>query len=412
MTETNDLLEQVNIIQQKYDEIAKTTGEKFNIFSIMRAESDEVRTHSRIIAEFLNPKGIHNQGTVFLKLFFDEIPSLKDIKESFDYENAKILVEEFLGNIDTKYSKGGYIDIVIKDSKNQIVIENKIYAGDQKGQLLRYKSNYPECKLIYLTLDGKTPSKYSYKIGHEKDIKLDEIILMSYKDEIKEWIEKCINKVDSLPIIKETLVQYLYLIKKLTNQSTNKKMSTEIQNLILNNFSAAEKIVKEFDGIKYKICGSIRTNLIKELETKLSDKFQITTADSKVGDKNSKIWIEQKEYFGNSLLFGVEPFSGNGNKGTELFYGIIDLHAKNKSLFENLPEYLQTGWWREKKYFNDFENFNVDFSDANFISFLGKNKDKKDELVYALSQQIINYIQMRENDMFEFHKKINGTHNN
>ncbi|MBU2062551.1 MAG: hypothetical protein KKH44_11970, partial [Bacteroidetes bacterium] len=151
---------------------------------------------------------------------------------------------------------------------------------------------------------------------------------------------------------------------------------------------------------------------IKELETKLSDKFHITTADSKVGDKNSKIWIEQKEYFGNSLLFGIEPFSGNGNKGTELFYGIIDLNAKNKSLFENLPEYLQTGWWREKKYFNDFENFNVDFSDANFISFLGKNKNKKDELVSALSQQIINYIQMRENDMLEFHKKINGTHNN
>jgi hypothetical protein len=412
MNETNNLLEQVNITQQKYDEIAKTTGENFNVFYIMRAESDEVRTHSRIIAEFLNPKGIHNQGTFFLKLFFEEIPSLNDIKEHFDYENAKIIVEEFLGNIDTEYSKGGYIDIVIKDSKNQIVIENKIYAGDQKGQLLRYRSNYPGCKLIYLTLDGKIPSEYSYKIGHQKDLKIEEIILISYKDEIKNWIEKSIDKVHSLPIIKETLVQYLYLIKKLTNQSTNKKMSTEIQNLILNNFSAAEKIVKEFDGIKYKICGSVRTNLINVLETKLNDKFHITTADSKVGDKNSKIWIEQKEYFGNSLLFGIEPFSGNGNKGTELFFGIIDLNAKNKNLFEDLPNYLQTGWWREKIYFNDFESFKVDFSDANFISFLGKNKNKKDELVSALSQQIIDYIKIRENDMIEFHKRINGTHNN
>lgn len=69
MDKINNLLQQVSIIQKKYDEIAKITGENFNIFSIMRAENDEVRTHSRIIAEFLNPKGIHNQGSVFLKLF-------------------------------------------------------------------------------------------------------------------------------------------------------------------------------------------------------------------------------------------------------------------------------------------------------------------------------------------------------
>ena len=43
-----------NDSKKKYDEIAKITGENFNIFSIMRAESDEVRTHSRIIADFLN----------------------------------------------------------------------------------------------------------------------------------------------------------------------------------------------------------------------------------------------------------------------------------------------------------------------------------------------------------------------
>ena len=65
------LLQQVTIIRKKYDEIAKITGENFNIFSIMRAENDEVRTHSRLIAEFLNPKGIHNQGAVFIKIFFD-----------------------------------------------------------------------------------------------------------------------------------------------------------------------------------------------------------------------------------------------------------------------------------------------------------------------------------------------------
>lgn len=404
--EVNSLLQQVSIIRKKYDEIAKKTGENFNIFSIMRAENDEVRTHSRIIAEFLNPKGKHSQGSVFLKLFFEEIELLNDLQRTFDFDNAKVLIEEHIGAINNDFSEGGFIDIVIKDSKNQIVIENKIYAGDQKGQLLRYKNCYPDCKLIYLTLDGKKPSYFSYTLGNSKDINLEEIILTSYKDNIKNWIEKCIEKTDSLPLIRETLNQYLYLIKKLTNQTTNKKMSTEIQHLILDNYSEAEQIVKNFDAVRYKILGSIRGNIIKELESNLNNKYTITKQRSKVGDKNSKIWIELKQYMGNSLLFGIEPFSGNGNRSKELFYGIIDLEAKNRNVFEKYEEFQMSGWWREIKYFQDFENFKVDFSDANFISYLGKNKNKKHELVSVLSQQIIKYIESREDDLIKIHKEI------
>jgi hypothetical protein len=407
MDKINNLLQQVTIIQKKYDEIAKITGENFNIFSIMRAESDEVRTHSRIIAEFLNPKGKHSQGSVFLKLFFDEIESLAVLKDSFDFENAQVLVEEHVGTIDEYYSEGGFIDIVIKDCKYQVVIENKINAGDQKGQLLRYKKRYPDCVLIYLTLNGKEPTSFSYKIGNDKDLKLEDIILMSYKENIKNWIENSLEKTYSLPIIRETLVQYLHLIKKLTNQSTNKKMSTEIQDLILANFSAAEQIVKNFDNVKYKICGSIRADIMNKLKEKLTDKYDISDKESKAGDKNSKIWLEPKEYMGNFLVFGIEPFSGNGGNGSELFYGVLDLHAKNKDLFAKFPEFSQNGWWREMRYFQDFENFKVDFSDSNFISFLGKNKDKKDELVTVLSQEIIDYIESRENILIEIHKVIN-----
>lgn len=406
MEKIKNLLQQVSVIQKKYDEIAKITGENFNIFSIMRAESDEVRTHSRIIADFLNPKGLHSQGSIYLKLFFEEVQALNEIKENFDFENAKVLVEEHTGRIDGEYSEGGFIDIVIKDSKNQVVIENKIYAGDQKGQLFRYKKKYPMCTLIYLTLKGKQPSEFSYKINNGQELSLKDIILVSYKDNIKNWLGNCLEKTHSLPIIRETLVQYLYLVKKLTNQSTNKKMSNEIQNIILNNFLTAEQIVKEFDSVKYKIFSSIREGIIDKLKTKLIYKYDISDKESKIGDKNSKIWIESKEYIGNSLLFAIEPFSGNGGIGTELFCGIIDLHNKNKDLFVKIPEFNQNGWWRDVKYFEDFENFKIDFSDSTFIDFLGKNKDKKEELVKVLSQQIMNYIELRENVLFEIYKEI------
>ena len=261
MNKINNLLQQVSIIQRKYDEIAKITGENFNIFSIMRAESDEVRTHSRIIAEFLNPKGIHNQGSVFLKLFFKEIESLSDIQEDFNYDNAQVLVEEHTGTIDKDYSEGGFIDIVIKDSKNQVVIENKINAADQKGQLLRYKKKYNNCKLIYLTLNGKKPSEFSYKMENGQELILEDIILLSYGNVIKNWIEKCLEKTYSLPIIRETLVQYLHLIKKLTNQSTNNKMSDEIVAKMEQNISESFEIANNIRALKRKIFYNFIENL-------------------------------------------------------------------------------------------------------------------------------------------------------
>ncbi|RTY95728.1 hypothetical protein EKL98_16770, partial [Flavobacterium bomense] len=192
----------------------------------------------------------------------------------------------------------------------------------------------------------------------------------------------------------------------LNNSLQLQEMSNEIQNIILNNFLSAEQIVKEFDSVKYKICGSIREGIIDKLKIKLIDKYDISDKESKIGDKNSKIWIESKEYIGNSLLFAVEPFSGNGGIGTELFCGIIDLQNKNKDLFVKIPEFNQNGWWRDVKFFQDFENFKIDFSDSNFIGFLGKNKDKKEELVQALSQQIIEYIESREKVLFEIYKEI------
>ena len=70
-----NLLSQVSSITQKYDEIAYATGEKFNIFSVLKLETDEVRLHSRLIGELLNPRGNHGQEELFLKLFIKSIDS-------------------------------------------------------------------------------------------------------------------------------------------------------------------------------------------------------------------------------------------------------------------------------------------------------------------------------------------------
>lgn len=77
MRNITSLFKHLSNINRAYEIVKKSSNEDFNIFSILRMETDEVNTHSRFIAELLNPKGIHFQGEVFLELFIKYFNYLK-----------------------------------------------------------------------------------------------------------------------------------------------------------------------------------------------------------------------------------------------------------------------------------------------------------------------------------------------
>ncbi len=204
------LLNDINIILQKEKvkkEESRKRGERFNMFELLGIAHYEV-THSKIIAGFLNPQGSHGQGDLFLRLFLQTIENKDEI--NIDTSNA---------NVHTEYDTGnGRIDILIEDhaARHGIIIENKVYAGDQPEQLIRYnsfsekkyeKENYT---IYYLTLYGYEASNNSAKGVTYKCI--------SYSEHIIKWLHKCIHESATMPLVRETLVQYLNHIKQLTNQ--------------------------------------------------------------------------------------------------------------------------------------------------------------------------------------------------
>ena len=201
-----DLFNQVSLllrqIETKHLE-AMERGERFNMFAVCGVNHYE-NTHSRIIASLLDPSGSHGQKDKYLKLLLQVI-GMNDI---IDTKNAKVKTEHPTGN--------GRIDILIEDDKHHaIIIENKIYAQDQSEQLKRYdefaskayKGNY---KILYLTLFGKEASSQSGKnVSYAR---------VSYESDIIDWLGLCIEKSATLPLIRETLIQYRNHIKALTNQ--------------------------------------------------------------------------------------------------------------------------------------------------------------------------------------------------
>ena len=263
----NNLLNQVSIIKKKYDDLAEYTGENYNVFNVLGIYNDEL-SHSKIIGDLLNVKGSHGQKDTFLELFLNEINVFNENTEqhkvlhNFKTENSSTHIEKYIGKVEFSNCVGGRIDILINDGSNNIIIENKIWAGDQYLQLVRYNNQDKKAPIIYLTLEGKEPSidSISDKNDENRLTLGKDFVCISYRTNIVNWLENCIKEMANKPIIRESLNQYLVLVKQLTNQSKNNYMN-EIVNSILcndNNFQSAKLILKSLN--------SIENMLIKKLD--------------------------------------------------------------------------------------------------------------------------------------------------
>ena len=269
------LLRHVGLIRKKYEDFAEITGENFNVFDILKVSTNEM-SHSSFVCFLLDAKAKHGQKDLFLKLFIERIKKksfdnkIKEALIQFDTKNSHAITEKSIGYKSDDVSNGGRIDIIINDGKNNIIIENKIYAVDQEKQMIRYHNYDPNAPLIYLSLGEENPSDDS--ITHDdKKLKLNrDFISISYKSDIKNWIEECIKIVYDKPLIRETLRQYVYLINELTNQSKNNKMSEEIVEIMKKNINESLIIYNNIDKLKFDLLNQFGFKLVELLKNKFA----------------------------------------------------------------------------------------------------------------------------------------------
>lgn len=277
MENINKLLQDVNVILQKEKvrkEESRKRGERFNMFEMLGVAHYEV-THSKIIASFLNPQGSHGQGDLFLRLFLQTIENNDEI--NIDTSNAKVY---------TEYGKGvdGRLDIFIEIGSHSIIIENKIYARDQSEQLIRYEkfasNNSDQYTIYYLTLYGHDASENSADGVDYKCI--------SYSKHIISWLQRCICESATMPLIRETLVQYLNHIKQLTNQDMDSLNEKELMDIFSSeeNMEIAVKIkgfVDNANTVKKMYFESLK-NDIEKLKNQYTNLDYISFPESKKYD--------------------------------------------------------------------------------------------------------------------------------
>lgn len=230
MEELFKQVEQIVRQVQETNEESRKRGEQFNIFGVCGVNHYE-NTHSRIIAELLNPQGSHGQGSIFLDAFLASLNT--DINFLLD-RGARVFTEYT--------TTEGRIDILITNPHGQsIIIENKIYAQDQPEQLKRY-NDYAYTKygmgnyvILYLTLMGDEASEQS-----SEGVRYTPL---SYASNIVEWLEDCIHISTRLPIIRETLIQYQNHILGLTNQTMDRTGQEKLFATMMKHAEETEAII-------------------------------------------------------------------------------------------------------------------------------------------------------------------------
>jgi hypothetical protein len=385
-----ELLNKTKPLLQKRNQEINESGEGFNIFSILGVAHYENTTHSAFLAELLNPAGSHGRGTLFLRLFLSTLSNTK-----LDPNTTQVKLEHHIGakNADS----GGRVDIYLYDNRgNSICIENKIYAADQENQILRYyKYNKSKNQVYYLTLNGDEASGYS------KGILIENVdyFPIAYKTEIIEWLFACKKEVEQTPIIRESINQYIILIKKLTN-TVDMEKDKELIALMLNHFEESEFIATEFTKYRNNTLEAFRQEVYKQLKASLPNSYEVELANN-TSKTFSNIWIKLKNHTKEQLYFGIEGFNA------KLFIGIRD-DGNKKLNYGNQPDNMPNGTMWTNLMFLEFENKPIDFNSKECFNGIAQNEEYKIALLNSITTFVVKYVEVQNERLNEFLNKSKG----
>jgi len=261
------------ILDEDFTSLQNLVNEEVNLMDILRVSHKELQ-HSNFLAWFFNPIESHNLSDFalkeFIKIYFKE-----NQFQNLGNETGLSVFDFVQLDFDDLEIRREYknIDLIFLSRQNEfcIVIENKIYSPEKKGQLEKYRklieSEYPDFKhkiYIYLSLYDQQISEseqdYYVQLNYEHIIKLIEQVISSQRlkladktrfvfEQYLQTLKSMLNKNEEI----EKVAQQLYkkyksafdLVFKYSVSTDTSEIWNKIQNLI-----SAEKSIRPFKSSK------------------------------------------------------------------------------------------------------------------------------------------------------------------
>ncbi len=229
------------ILDEDFTSLQNLAGDEANLMEILGVSKRELQ-HSNFLSWLFNPHESHNLGDFavreFIKLYFRE-NQFADLGLQ-----TKLSVFDFVYlDFDDLEIRREYknIDLILLSKKNEfcIVIENKIYSGEGKGQLKKYRElieqEYPTFRhKIYIFL-----SLFEQNIT---EAERDFYVRLDYRHIVK-LIEQVIRQKSLKDKGRFVFEQYLQTLKSMLNQ--NKEIE-EIAQRLYKKYKSAFDLVFQY----------------------------------------------------------------------------------------------------------------------------------------------------------------------
>lgn len=325
-------------------------------FNVLRyARTDEMGL-SQILADLLDPTGLHGQGSRFLECFLKRYWSERASSSSA----AKVRTEVTTDRIAKRQRR---IDIVVDLGDCVLGIENKPWAADQQAQIADY--------LEHLKKDGR-PFKLLYLVGHEGRLPAEESITAeAFQDRAKEkslgvidysrlreWLRDCLGCCES-----ERVSMFLRdLDRFIASRFSHEAVDFESQMIV----EAATSSARGIDAaaqLNAPIAWHLRVLLLEQLECQLRSRFETAAIDAAVSDwslhipmalsnKYATIEIARRQDSALKLALTFESAACG-----DCFFGVGRRCVEDDSYDKRLHESLDLefgvgrrtawwGWWR------------------------------------------------------------------
>lgn len=367
-----------------YDKHGAGRQEPFNVFSVLRSESDEVNLHSRFLHALLNYRKPGEEARANLTDFLQHV----GVK---DFEPSGVQVERERDNI----------DILITNGVGQaVVIENKIEAWDQSEQLQKYYRKLKEhgyCKihLLYLTLDGRRPSEKSVGALDPKHI-----TRVSYDKPLLDWLQGCQQRAYDEPALRESIAQYVQLVRKLTRTDSQEAYMKDLTELCLQDNNLVLVYGLNEAMLRARVC--LLNKLWNEIDSALKEEIPDLPPKDEDGKNDARPVNEERirdflkprrqdedRYHGLFFLIGsgVASLSVEAND-ERLFFG-VRCHESHEEERKRLDDALgcvcgeSKDWW--PRYQKDELNLkNPSLGGIELLSNEAKRKEHAKEIAQRL----------------------------
>lgn len=366
------LIENKEKIEKDIEEAKKRIIPTVNIINILGCAYDEVKNSSLLHNIFKIKFKYENKEIDFAKDFSEYIIKEKLKNDSLNINSSKI---ESYNEIYSSSEGWRKIDLLIKADNFEIIIENKIWADDQKDQLKDYYNNrINENKnndkikdnifIVYLTRNRDKPKEISIDRELIEELENKNKICYLSHDDIAEWIRNSILnkyqflKEEKLQLIYSALIQIAYNEKYISKKTEENKMElNEIKkyvdfNLLLKEENDLDKKVNElnksielFENVK-KVIADKKGEIILENESVKNDIKYSVDVGNYLKEKGINGAILKKEE-------AIKRDIGEGLFSSAIEMPIIGRHNLKICLFVYVSYHIDINIYSDKVHIRD-----------------------------------------------------------